>query len=203
MKNLKKLWICFLIVSIIVGNNSVYAASNDVTNSKADSMEDIIFYASTLPCINLYWGTKKLTFSKETKSIMAVMLDTYSKNRLKTTVTSVKGKMKLLFGTASGFSIKKSQVFPFSLLEKKGDKVYIAPGEWGDSSPSHMIKKITKVGNGKYKCLVYYYVENEEGVSYIGNFTFRLKTAKNSFGYIITGITQNKKCGYRKLVEKY
>lgn len=202
MKTIKKILLFMLIISTILIPCTVSAQSKDVTKSKSQDMEKIINDASYLPTINLYFGEKKLTFDTQTKSTMAAALTTYAIST-KTSVAQAKKNMNLLFGT-SNFKLSKSSKFPYSLFEQKGKTIYYyGGGEWGDCGPYFKIKKVTQTAKRKYNCSVNYYVESPDGVSYIGNFTFGLKTSNNKYGYTITNMKQNTKCGTRKLIISY
>lgn len=201
MKTLKKIFVFMLIVLIALPQN-ILAQSTDVTKKKAKDMKQIINDVSYLPTINLYFGDEKLSFDTPTKSIMAAALTTYAVSE-KTSLTQAKQNMQLLFGT-SDFKLPKSNEFPYSLFEQKKNTIYYhGGGEWGDSGPYFKIKKITQISKYKYLCSVNYYIENPDGISYIGNFSFNLKPAKNQYGYIVTGMKQNTECGYSKLLKEY
>lgn len=202
MKTIKKIFLFMLIISTFLLSCTVSAQPKDVTKTKSQDMEEIINAASYLPTINLYFGEKKLTFNTQTKSTMAAALTTYAVST-KTSVAQAKKNMNLLFGS-SNFKLSKSNRFPFSLFEQKNNIIhYYGGGEWGDSGPYFKIKKVTKISKAKYDCSVNYYVESPDGISYIGNFNFELKATKNKYGYIITNMKQNTKCGTRKLIITY
>lgn len=202
MKTVKKIFLYLLIACVIFTPYNVSAQIKDVTKAKSEDMKQIINAVSYLPAINLYFGEKKLSFDTKTKSVMASALTTYTVAE-KTSLTQAKKNMKLLFGS-SQFKLSKSHEFPYSLFEQKGKTIYYyGGGEWGDCGPYFKIKKITQTSKERYICSVNYYVENPDGIDYIGNFTYELKTAKNKYGYIITDIKQNTKCGYRKHLVSY
>lgn len=200
-KTLSLLLILSLLFEII--SISPLAAAQNVTKSKSQSMDDIINEISFLPSINLFSGKKKLVYNNSTKSIIGAALYTYSVST-KTTVAKSKAGMASLFGSSKGFKISKSTIYPYSMFTQKGQTIYYNGGkEWGYYNPMYEIKKIMKTGSSTYTATVNYYFENENGLTYIGNFTYKLKESKNSYGYIITGFTQNTKCGYQKLVDAY
>ena len=202
MKTIKKILLFMLIISTVLIPCTVSAQSKDVTKAKSEDMKQIINAVSYLPAINLYFGEEKLSFDTKTKSVMASALTTYAVAE-KTSLAQAKKNMKLLFGS-SQFKLSKSEEFPYSLFVQKGKTIYYyGGGEWGDSGPYFKIKKITQTSKEKYICSVNYYVENPDGIDYIGNFTYELKTAKNKYGYVITGMKQNTKCRTRKLIIAY
>lgn len=203
MINIKNKIISFLLIITFLLPLNIYAQNIDVTKSKASEMEHIIDNVSLLPIANLCYGEKKLSFNTTTKSAMAVALSTYyDAHSNKTSLAQAKKNMKLLFGTST-FKLSTNKQYPFSFFKQKGNTIYFANGDWGDSWPYFKIKKVMQLSKGNYLCSVNYYTDGPDGTNYIGNFSFKLKSTENQYGYVVTDMIQNTKCGYKKLIKSY
>lgn len=202
MINIKNKIISFLLIVTLLLPLNIYAQNIDVTKSKASEMEHLIDDVSLIPLLNLCYGEKKLSFNTTTKSTMAAALSTYYDARSdKTSLAQAKKNMKLLFGTST-FKLPPNKQYPLSLFKQKGNTIYFTDGDWG-TWPYFKIKKVTQLSKGNYLCSVNYYTDGPDGTNYIGNFSFKLKSTKSQYGYIITDMIQNTKCGYKKLIKEY
>lgn len=201
MLNIKKIVISLLFTIFFLSPINLYAQTIDVTETKASEMEQLIDDISFIPMVNLCYGDKKLSFNTITKSTMAAVLSTQTTTE-KVSLSLVKKDMKQLFGTSS-FKLATNGQYPYSLFKQKGSIVYCVGGDWGNASPYFKIKKVIQTSKGTYLCSINYYINYSRQTDYIGNFSYVLKSANNPYGYIITGITQNTKCGYRKTIKYY